>query len=304
VAHLWSRLSDVAAANPHAWSRRARTPEEIRTVGPTNRMVSFPYPKLMNANDRVDLGAALVVCSVAVARAAGVPEDRWVFPLSGADAHDHWFLSHRQDLRSSPALRLAARSALGNAGVGIGDVAHLDLYSCFPSAVQLAAAEIGVPLDDPGRPLTVTGGLGFAGGPGNNYVTHSIAAMAQRLRTDPGALGLVTGLGWYATKHAVGLWSTTPPAAGFRHDSPQEAVDALPQRTPASDYEGSATIETYTVVHDREGAPERAILALSTGDGRRAWGTTTDVDDMLGLEESEGCGRSVRLAGDGRVSVR
>ena len=137
VAALWAGLSTVAATNPYAWTPQARSPEEIATVGPTNRMVSFPYPKLMNANDRVDQGAALILCSVAAARQAGVPEDRWVFPLSGADANDHWFLSHRHDLHSSPALRVAASGALALAGVGIDDVAHADLYSCFPCAVQI-----------------------------------------------------------------------------------------------------------------------------------------------------------------------
>jgi acetyl-CoA C-acetyltransferase len=267
-------------------------------------MVAFPYPKLMNANDRVDQGAALILCSVEAARRAGVPEDRWVFPVSGADAHDHWFLSHRQDLRSSPAIRVAGESALALAGTGIDDVAHVDLYSCFPCAVQIAAEALGLPLDDPDRSLTVTGGLGFFGGPGNNYVTHSIAAMAGRLRADPGALGLVTGLGWYGTKHAVGLWSTTPPVAGFRHERPQEAVDALPRRTPAPDYEGDTTVETYTVVHDRDGEPELAILSLLTDDGRRTWGNTSDHDDMQGLMEEEGCGRKARLGPDGKAALR
>ena len=142
-------------------------------------MVSFPYPKLMNANDRVDQGAAFILCSLSAARHAGVPEDRWVFPVAGTDAHDHWFLSNRQDLRSSPAISIAGARALTLAGAGIDDVAHVDLYSCFPCAVQIAAGELGLPLDDPGRSLTVTGGLGFAGGPGNNYVTHSIASMAR-----------------------------------------------------------------------------------------------------------------------------
>ena len=267
-------------------------------------MVSFPYPKLMNANDRVDQGAALILCSVSAAREAGVPDDQWVFPVAGADANDHWFLSHREDLRSSPAIRLAGSRALSLAGAGIDEVAHVDLYSCFPCAVQIAAHELGLPLADPGRSLTVTGGLGFAGGPGNNYVTHSIASMAQRLRADPGALGLVTGLGWYSTKHAVGVWSTTPPPSGFRHECPQGAVDALPQRTPASDYEGDATIETYTVVHDREGEPELAILALLTEDGRRTWGNISGRDDMLGLMDDEGCGRKVRMAANGRAELR
>ncbi|HVC69732.1 MAG TPA: acetyl-CoA acetyltransferase [Acidimicrobiales bacterium] len=304
LSRMWARFSEVAATNPYAWFRQPRTALEIRTVGPDNRMVSFPYPKLCNANDRVDQGAAMILCSVDAARSAGVPEDRWVFPLSGADASDHWFLSHRQDLHSSPAIRLAARHALHGAGVGIDDIAHVDLYSCFPCAVQIAANEFGLLIDDTDRPLTVTGGLGFAGGPGNNYVSHSIATMADRLRGDPGSLGLVTGLGWYVTKHAVGLWSTTPPAHGFAYQNPQDEVDALPQRPPASDYEGDATVETYTVIHQPDGQPDHAIAALLTDDGARAWGTTSDPDTLLDLETEEGCGRRARLFADGRVELR
>jgi acetyl-CoA C-acetyltransferase len=304
VSEMWARFSEVAAGNPYAWSPRARTAEELRTVGPTNRMVSFPYPKLFNANDRVDQGAAMIMCSVEAARAAGVPVDRWVFPLAGADAHDHWFLSHRADLRSSPAIRLAGASAFRLAGVGIDDIAHIDLYSCFPCAVEIAANALGLSIEDPARPLTVTGGLGFAGGPGNNYVSHSIATMADTLRRDPGSVGLVTGLGWYVTKHAVGLWSTTPPPDGFRFDSPQDEVDALPQRTPLSDFEGEATVETYTVIHGRDGGPERAIVALLTKEGARVWGTLTDVESLGELETDEGCGRPARVDAGGRTELR
>ncbi len=150
----------------------------------------------------------------------------------------------------------------------------------------------------------MTGGLAFAGGPVNNYVTHSIAAMAGRLRDQPGTVGLVTALGWYLTKHSLGLWSTTPPAGGFRWESAQAGVDPLPQRSPASDHEGEATVETYTVVHDRDGDPELGILALLTGDGRRAWGNTTDPDTMTELTLEEGCGRKARLNPDGRTELR
>ena len=303
VSQLWSRFSAVAADNPCAWSRHAVSAEDIRTVSPANRMIAFPYPKLMNANDRVDMAAAVVMCSLEAARAAGVSDDHMVFPWSSADAHDHWFLSHRNDLHSSPAIRLAARAALGGAGVGVDDIAHVDLYSCFPCAVQIAAGEIGLSLDDPARPLTVTGGLTFAGGPGNNYVTHSIATMAHRLRRQPDTLGLVTGLGWYATKHAVGVWGGTPPPHLFQPANPQAEVDALPQRAPA-DAEGLMTVETYTVVHDREGRPELGIVALRSDEGGRAWGTTTDEDTLTALMREEGCGRTARLHGEGRVDIR
>jgi acetyl-CoA C-acetyltransferase len=304
VSEMWARFSDVAADNPYAWFPQRRTALELRTVDQNNRMIWFPYPKLFNANDRVDQGAALILCSVEAARSAGVPEDRWVFPLSGADAHDHWFLSHRRDLSSSPAIRLAGERALGLAGLGIDDIAHIDLYSCFPCAVQIAANELGLSTADPDRPLTVTGGLAFAGGPGNNYVTHSIATMADRLRRHPGSVGLVTGLGWYVTKHAVGTWSTTPPPNGFAFDNPQDEVDALPQRVPASDYEGDAVVETYTVIHGRDGQAERAILLLLTKDGAHVWGTLTDPDTLAALEVEEGCGRPARIQSDGRTELR
>ena len=304
VAAVWSQFSDVAASNPFAWTRRPVTPDEVLTVSPDNRMVSYPYPKLMNANDRVDMGAALVMCSLEAARAAGVPDDRLVFPVSAADAHDHWFLSHRADLHSSPAIRLAARVAFEAAGSSIDEVEHLDIYSCFPCAVQIAAAEIGVAIDEPGRSLTITGGLGFAGGPGNNYVTHSIATLAGRLRAQPGAMGMVTGLGWYATKHSVGLWSSAPPARSFCSVSPQAEVDALPQRAPAAEADGLVTVEAYTVVHDRDGGPELGILSLLTEDGRRAWGNVTDLDTLGGLMAEEACGRRARLYPDSRVDLR
>src|SRR4051812_13366213 len=179
ISELWSRFSDVAAGNPNAWSNTAYTAEEIRTPGPDNRWIGFPYPKLMNSNNNVEQGAVLLMCSAEAAERAGVPRDRWVFPHSGADAHDTDALSHRGDLHSSPAIRAVGRQALELAGVAVDDVAHVDLYSCFPSAVQIAAAEIGFADDDPGRPLTVTGGLTFAGGPWNNYVTHAIATMVD-----------------------------------------------------------------------------------------------------------------------------
>src|SRR5690606_6315586 len=140
----------------------------------------------------VEQSAALILCSAERAAALGVPRDRWVFPLAGTQAHDTYAVSHPHDLVSSGAIRLAARGLFALAGRSVDEVAHADLYSCFPSAVQIAAAEIGLGLD---RPLTVTGGLSFAGGPWNDYVTHAIATMVGVLRADPGALGLVTANG-------------------------------------------------------------------------------------------------------------
>jgi acetyl-CoA C-acetyltransferase len=303
VSQLWSRFSAVAAGNPYAWSPTERSAEEIRTPSSNNRMIGFPYPKLMNANIQTDQAAALVLCSVEAARAAGVPPDRWVFVWSGSEAEDHWFVSERADLHSSPAIRLAGRTVLDLAGIGIDDIAHVDLYSCFPSAVQIAAAELGLGLDEPGRPLTVTGGLTFAGGPGNNYATHAIAAMVVRLRATPGSHGLVTALGWFATKHAMGVYSTTPMSGGFRRGSPQADVDALPRRSTAPDHEGPVRVESYTVMHERDGSPSLGIVACLLPDGRRAWGNVTDPVLLKDMTHEEQCGRPAVLRSGGALEL-
>jgi acetyl-CoA C-acetyltransferase len=301
IAGLWARFSEVAATNPAAWSPEARRAEDIATVTSENRMIGFPYTKAMNANLDTDQAAALIVCTIDAARELGVAEDRWVFPWSGADAHDHWWVSERADLHSSPAIRAAGRTALELAGMGIGDVAHLDLYSCFPSAVQIGAAELGLALDEPDRPLTVTGGLSFAGGPGNNYSTHAIATMVERLRSDPGAKGLVTALGWYITKHAVGVYSTEPPPDGFRHARPQDEVDRLPRRDPVADYEGAVTIDSYTVMHERDGSPAIALVACLLPDGRRTWANSNEPGLMKAMTLEEFVGRPARLRSGGSI---
>jgi acetyl-CoA C-acetyltransferase len=260
-------------------------------------MVGTPYPKLMNADIGVDMAAAVVVCSVGVARAAGIPADRWVFPLAGAASHDHWFVGERVDLGVSPAIRANGVAALGAAGLGVDDIAHLDLYSCFPSAVEVAAEALGLPLDDPARPLTVTGGLTFAGGPGNNYVTHSLAAMLGRLRADAGAAGLVTGNGYYLTKHALTVLGTRDPDRPFQYTNTQAEVDALPRVTVRTDYTGPARCETYTVLYGADGAPEYALMACRTPGGERVW-TRGDEEGLLEyLVGDDPLGRTVEVAG-------
>ncbi len=303
IGELWAQFSAVAATNPHAWIRTAYRAEEITGAAPHNRMVAFPYRKLCTANLSVDQGAAYICCSAERARAAGVPEDRWVFPLSGADANDHWFVSDRPELHRSPAIRLAGERAMALAGAGPDDLSAVDLYSCFPCVVRIAAGELGLAVDDASRPLTVTGGLTFSGGPANNYGTHGIAALVQRLRREPGALGMATGLGWYATKHAVGLYGTRPPAEGFRWESAQDAVDALPRCPLDPGATGPVEIETYTVTYDPEGRPERAIVAARTRDGARAWANVTDPDGAASLTEAEGIGRTGRLDAGGTLAL-
>jgi acetyl-CoA C-acetyltransferase len=296
VSELWAGFAAVAADNSHAWIRDGLTAEQIRTPSDRNRWVSWPYTKVMNANNAVEQSAALIVCSAERAAALGIPRDRWVFPQAGTQAHDTYAVSHRPDLASSGAIRLASRRLFALAGRGIDDVAHVDLYSCFPSAVQIGAAEIGLGLD---RRLTVTGGLSFAGGPWNNYVSHSIAAMAHVLRDEPGSLGLVTANGGYVTKHALGLYSTEPPAGGFRWADVQDEVDRLPRRElceSVDSTDGTATIESWVVSHGRDGVPERVLAACLLDDGRRAWAFSDDDATVAEMRTgAEQIGRAVKL---------
>jgi acetyl-CoA C-acetyltransferase len=300
MSELWARFSEVAAGNPHAWIQQAFTAEEIRTPSPSNRMIGFPYTKLMNSNNAVEQGAGVILCSAERAESLGVPRDRWVFPYSGSDAHDHYFVSERDRIGRSPAMRLAGRAALDLAGVGVDDLAHVDLYSCFPSAVEIAATELGLGLD---RPLTVTGGLSFAGGPWNNYVMHSIATMANVLRDDPGSIGLVTANGGFITKHAFGVYGTEPPTMPFRHAEPQAEVDALPRRELCEEPAGEVTVEAWTVMHDRDGSPETGIVVGLLDDGRRAWGTTTEPGPVKAMVTDDLAGRCVALRPDGAVDL-
>ncbi len=301
VGALMARFTRVAARNPHAWFREERTPEELITVGPDNRMVGFPYPKRLNAIIEVDQAAAVVMTSLARAKDLGVPQDRMVFLWGGADATDIWYVSERLNYVESPAIRAAGRAALGQAGVQIDDVAYIDLYSCFPSAVQIGRDALGIAPDDP-RDLTVTGGLPYHGGPGNNYSMHAIATMVDLLRRDPTAKGLVTALGWFITKHSVGVYSGSPPGREWSRDVRcyDEAQDIARAPQVVAEADGAASIETYTVVHGRDGAPERGIVIGRLDDGRRFL-ANIPADDRAALdalEREEGVGRRGRVRHD------
>jgi len=302
VGRMWSAFSKVAEQNPNAWLRTSLSGDEITTPSSSNRMVGYPYTKAMNSNNDVDMAAAVIICSAAHAEALGVPKERWVFPHSGADCHEHPFISDRDDFARTPAVELGGRQALELAGVTIDDIAHLDLYSCFPSAVQLGAKSLGIDPYNESRPLTQTGGLSFAGGPWNEYVMHSIATMVDTLRNDPGSTGLVWANGGFVTKHAFGIYSTTPPAQEFRHAEPQDEIDALPRAGWADAAEASTDttthIEAYTVMHGKTSEPETAWAAIRLADGRRTFGKSDDPSLLTHLLVGEHVGEVVHVSSD------
>jgi acetyl-CoA C-acetyltransferase len=296
-----ARCARVAAANEHAWFRDAKDAATLVTVGPANRMVTFPYPKYLNAIMEVNQGAALLLASEAAARRLGIPGARQVWPWAGIDVSELWFLTERADYRALPALRRAGAAVLEAIDVPVDTIRYLDLYACFPIAARLSAAMLGL---DPAaaRPLTVTGALPWFGGPGNNYSTHAIASVVERLRADREGTALVTAVGWNFTKHALGLYGGRPhPPGWLRAGGPrlQEELDALPHPTLALDPAGAASLETYTIVHGRDGVPERGVAVGLLDDGQRFVATLPPDSGLLAaLEDEEQVGRrgTVRTA--------
>ena len=305
IGELWACFNAVAVQNPHAWIRKPVSADEIWRPGERNRMISWPYTKLMNSNNMVDQGAALILASTETAARLRVPTERWVYPHAGTDAHDTYALTERARLDGSAAIRIAATHALQLAETGINDVDYIDLYSCFPSAVEVAAAELGLALDDPSRPLTVTGGLTFAGGPWNNYVTHSIATMAELLVANPGSRGLISANGGYLTKHSFGVYSTEPPAQ-FRWQDVQPVVDREPTRPALDSWEGIGTVESWTTPFSRDGQPEKVFLAVNVPDRTATARTFAVISDPQSAQYSvteDIAGAQVTVHADGTATL-
>jgi acetyl-CoA C-acetyltransferase len=307
IGRLFAPFSQVAAANPRAFFPIARSAAELVTVSAENPYVGFPYPKYCNARDGVDMGAAVVLTSVGRARDLGIPRERWVFVHGCAELDEKLPVLERPDYARSPAIGWMVGAALEASGIGIDDVELIDLYSCFPSAVEIACAEIGIAEDD-ARGLTVTGGLPFFGGPGNGYTLHAIAEMVERLRERDGAWGLVTANGGYLSKHAAGVYSTRPFEGTWRRpprEPLQRRVAAMPSPEIEAVPEGWARIETYSVAF-AGGSPRLGIvIGRLEANGRRFVANTPAGDAAMleALVSEEALGRRGRVRSEGGRNV-
>lgn len=282
AAQLFADFTTVAAAQPAAWDPEVRTAAEIGTVTDRNRMVCQPYPVRMNAQIAVNQAAAVIVTSVAAAREAGIDESRWVYVRSGAGAADSDDLLARVDFHSDPAMAAVLDESLQRADLAATDIDVLDLYSCFPVVPKLAASYLDRPL---GAELTATGGLSAFGGPGNNYSMHALAAVTDRLRTDPG-IGLVYANGGMLTKHHAVVLDSAPPSHPFRGGDVDGrfATEHPPVVEPT---EGTGAIETYTVEFNRDGTPKRGWVIGRTESGERFPAIVTDAASMAELARTD-----------------
>jgi acetyl-CoA C-acetyltransferase len=294
LGQLLAPMTQVAAANPCAWSRQPRAAGELITPTPGNRMVGYPYTKYMVSVMDVDMAAAVILASHGKADDLGVPAERRVYLRGSAYGTDPVYVAEHERLWESPTMARASKQALKAAGVTIDDVAHLDLYSCFGSSVNLALDALGLKPDDP-RGVTVTGGLPFAGGAGSNYLTHSLAAMVNVLRNDPGSVGLVSGVGMHMTKHIFGIYSTTPPTKDSDEPDPIQPPIAK-SITNVVEPNTTGTVATYTVVHNRDGQREWGLVICALQDGSHAYGRVEDPDLLRDMEDNEWVGQTLCLS--------
>jgi acetyl-CoA C-acetyltransferase len=292
VAALWAGYADAARANPDAWVREP--PDAAAIADPArNPLQAFPYGKLHVSQWNVDQAAGLVLTSAATARALGIERAKWVFPLAVADANQMLPFTERRALHRCAGFGASGRRALAHAGRAIGEVAHRELYSCFPVAVRLQRRELGI-ADD--RPDTVTGGMAFAGGPLNHFTFPALVRLAQVLRADRGSAGLLTAVSGILTKQGASVWSSEPGPRAFAFDDVTAETERETPSTPLVEHaEGTGTIATYTVLCDA-GRPQRSVLLCDLDDGRRTLAQSADAElAALGTRE-ELCGRALRIA--------
>lgn len=287
MGRLFAPFTVVAAKNPHSAAPTERTAEELVASSAANRPIADPYTRYVVAREKVNQGAAVLLMSVAAARRLEVPPQRWVFLHGHADLREKDLLD-RPDLGRAPALVAAAEHALQVAGIGVQDVSTFDLYSCFPIAVSVVTDGLGLAADDR-RGLTLTGGLPFFGGAGNNYSMHGIAETVHRARTAPGSYGFVGANGGMLSKYSTGVYSTTPaPWRPDRSGHVQATLDAVAAVPQADQPEGWATIETFTVTYGRGDARTGIVVGRLESDGSRFLArTVVGDDDLLALLAQE-----------------
>ena len=273
-ADLFARFSQVAAGHPCSMFPESSSTKEVKSISEKNTPVTDIYPRAMVAKDGVNQGASLIMMSEDKAREMGIAADKWIYPVAGSEASD-LTIAHREDISSSIAMTVAYNAVFAAAGLTVDDMTCMDIYSCFPIAVFAACEAMGIQPDDP-RGLTLTGGLPFFGGAGNNYSMHGIASMVDTLRGDPGSRGLVLANGGFLSKESAGIYSTQRPDTFAPIDSSaaQTLIDAEPDVEQAS-APSKGQIEAYSVLYQR-GAPLFAYAFMRTGAQRFLARTATN----------------------------
>ena len=304
LAALWARFALVASNSSAAWDRTPYTAAQIREADDAtgNRMISFPYTKRHSAQWNVDQAAALLFCSLRTAHELGISEDRLVFPHVAVVTNHAVPLAERRDVYRCPGADLAARRTLELAGRTIDELDELDLYSCFPAAVEVLAAAFGLDADATSRDLTVTGGMSFAGGPLNNYVLQAMVELAQRLRGIPTRIGLSSSVSVSLVKQGFSTWSATPSDRGFISQDVSDEVARVTPTVNLVDHSGSGTIATWTIDY-AHGIPSRSVAFIDLHNDTRTIASSLEPEVAEALLAADPIGARVEVADGGTFTM-
>ena len=289
MGELFEGFSKVASSNPFSWTQKQYSADEISTPSPENRLVTYPYTKRMCANNLVDQAGTIIITSEEITKLLNIEKRHWVYLMGGIDLKNISQIYRRPRLDNSPAVREGSRIALEQAGLKLSEINKFDLYSCFPSIVEIFIKELGIKEDDP-RDLTVTGGLPYFGTPLSNYSLHAVINTVELIRADPSLKVMVIANGGYNTKQSIGIYGNRPPKEewGTRDDSKiQESIlkQTLPEAEVQAD--GKLTVEGYSIIYDREGPAKRAVLLGTLENKKRALALVTEPEMLLTLENQE-----------------
>ncbi|MHA1147179.1 MAG: hypothetical protein ACTSR8_02940 [Promethearchaeota archaeon] len=302
MGKLFERYSAIASKNPFAWSNKALSADEITLPNPNNRPINHPYTKLMCSNMFVDQSAAVIITSEELATDLGINGEKWVYPMGGADLQNVHAVILRPNLYDSPASRAGSKLALKQAGITLNDINAFELYSCFPSIVEIMTKEIGISDDDP-RDLTLTGGLPFFGGPWSNYSLHGIVSAIDYVRDHPNSNVMVVANGGYNTKQSFGIYGKKKPNISWteRDDSDLQKKILNDKKQYIEKADGMLTVEAYTMAYDRAGRPKEGIIVGSLEDGRRTIAFMHVSPEILTkIAEQELVGKQYRVKYDSK----
>ena len=299
LGRMYKQFSVVAAANPQAWRRKVLQAADISEASERNPMQAFPYTSSHCANWNVDQAAALLLCSAGRARALGIPSSAWVYASASTESNHMVPVSARLDPAHCEGAAVAGKAALSAAGLSASQLDLVELYSCFPVAVETCAEALGIALT---RDLTVTGGMSFAGGPFNNYVLQATCRMAQLIREGRGKTGLVSSVSGILTKQGFGVWSSHPNSEGFVFADVSAEVEKRTQtKEVAASFNGNAVVAGYTVLQHKGKAP-RALVLADTEAACRALAWSEDAALVERMQAAEFCGVAIAMQ-DGVFTV-
>jgi acetyl-CoA C-acetyltransferase len=301
-AAMMARLSAIAASNHDAWFPKSYSASELLDTSGSNRFVAYPFTKLQMAFMDVDMAAAVIIASEQKADELGVPKEKRIYLHGWSYAREPVTIAERPEPWHSPAMEITSQQALNMAGINSHEIAHFDLYSCFPSSLNFTRDALGIS-DHDIRKLSVTGGLPYFGGPGNNYTAHSVVAMVNALRQHTGDYGLVSGVGMHMTNHVFGIYSSTPPAKALTppdYAKAKQFVDGIGKKEIVDEAYGTATIAAYSILY----APDKntAYAVCDLPDGKRCYAICDDAATVAQMEQEESVGKTVTLHSENKVN--